>query len=238
MDAALGGLQPAAVTARPDRQRLRQDRQRRLRLRVGADVEAARPADPRDLLLGHPGLEQAGDFCNAQAVRATRERTPVRGANRMTGIQPGIGGALTGADKGACEDVTGTPYVGADQQAAACGTARDADFPQPLNQAAWQQFSVQSPARAAQVERETTGQVTGSTYEQGFIRFGNYWKVYVQASPEFRRLPEDLLKLYVKNDRDEMVPYSAFMTMRKTEGPNEITRYNIYNSAAIRGEPA
>jgi hypothetical protein len=59
--------------------------------------------------------------------------------------------------------------VGADQHVAACGTApaRDADFPQPLNAAAWQRFSVQSPARAAQVERESTGQVTGSTYEQG-----------------------------------------------------------------------
>jgi hypothetical protein len=117
----------------------------------------------------YAGLEQAGDFCNAQAVRATRERTAVRNANRMTGIQPGIGGVMTGAERGACEDVTGTPYVGADQQAAACGTAprNDADFPQPLNQAAWQQFSVQSPARAAQVQRETTGTVTGSTYEQG-----------------------------------------------------------------------
>jgi len=117
----------------------------------------------------YAGLEQAGDFCNAQAVRATRERTAVRNSNRMTGIQPGIGGVMTGAERGACEDVTGTPYVGADQQAAACGTApsRDADFPQPLNQAAWQQFSVQSPARAAQVQRESTGAVTGSTYEQG-----------------------------------------------------------------------
>jgi len=117
----------------------------------------------------YAGLEQAGDFCNAQAVRATRERTAVRNANRMTGIQPGIGGVMTGAERGACEDVTGTPYVGADQQAAACGTApsRDADFPQPLNQATWQQFSVQSPARAAQVERERSGAVTGSTYEQG-----------------------------------------------------------------------
>jgi hypothetical protein len=118
----------------------------------------------------YAGLEQAGDFCNAQAVRATRERTAaMRNATRMTGIQPGIGGAMTGADRGACEDVTGTPYVGADQQAAACGTApnRDADFPQPLNQATWQQFSVQSPARAAQVERERSGAVTGSTYEQG-----------------------------------------------------------------------
>ena len=117
----------------------------------------------------YAGLEQAGDFCNAKAVRATRERTPVRQAHRMTGIQPGIGGVMTGAERGACEDVTGTPYVGADQQQAACATAptRDADFPQPLTAAAWQQFSVQSPARAAQQQREATGQVTGSTYEQG-----------------------------------------------------------------------
>ncbi|MFZ9607851.1 MAG: CsoS2 family carboxysome shell protein [Vulcanococcus sp.] len=117
----------------------------------------------------YAGLEQAGDFCNANAVRATRERTAVRNANRMTGIQPGIGGVMTGAERGACEDVTGTPYVGADQQAAACGSASApaADFPQALTAAAWQQFSVQSPARAAQVERERTGAVTGSTYEQG-----------------------------------------------------------------------
>ena len=80
--------------------------------------------------------------------------------------------------------------------------------------------------------------LVGSTYEQGFIRFGNFFKVYTQAAPEFRQLPSDILKLYVKNDRDEMVPYSAFMTMKKTQGPNEITRYNLYNSAAIRGEPA
>ncbi|MBX3231429.1 MAG: efflux RND transporter permease subunit [Labilithrix sp.] len=78
----------------------------------------------------------------------------------------------------------------------------------------------------------------GSTYEQGFIRFGNFFKVYTQSAPEFRRLPSDVLNLYVKNDRGEMVPYSAFMTLRKTQGPNEITRYNMYNSAAIRGEPA
>jgi HAE1 family hydrophobic/amphiphilic exporter-1 len=78
----------------------------------------------------------------------------------------------------------------------------------------------------------------GSTYEQGFIRFNNFFKVYTQAAPEFRRMPTDLLQFYVKNDRDEMVPYSAFMTMKKTQGPNEITRYNLYNSSAIRGEPA
>ena len=78
----------------------------------------------------------------------------------------------------------------------------------------------------------------GSTYEQGFIRFNNFFKVYTQAAPEFRRAPEDVLKYFVKNDKGEMVPYSAFMTMVKKQGPNELTRYNLYNTAAIRAEPA
>jgi HAE1 family hydrophobic/amphiphilic exporter-1 len=78
----------------------------------------------------------------------------------------------------------------------------------------------------------------GSTYELGFIRFGTFFKVYVQASPEYRGLPDDILRLYVKNNKDEMVPYSDFMTIKKTHGLNEITRYNMYTSSAIRGEPA
>jgi HAE1 family hydrophobic/amphiphilic exporter-1 len=78
----------------------------------------------------------------------------------------------------------------------------------------------------------------GSTYEQGFIRFGRFFKVYVQSDPKFRRLPSDVLKLFVKNDKEEMVPYSAFMKMEKKQGPNEVTRFNMYNSAAIRGLPA
>ncbi|HPH47160.1 MAG TPA: efflux RND transporter permease subunit, partial [Chryseolinea sp.] len=78
----------------------------------------------------------------------------------------------------------------------------------------------------------------GSTYEQGFIRFSRFFKVYVQSAPEFRRLPSDVLNLFVKNDRGEMVPYSSFMKLEKKQGPNEITRYNMYNSAAIRGLPA
>ncbi|RTE54315.1 efflux RND transporter permease subunit [Arenibacter aquaticus] len=78
----------------------------------------------------------------------------------------------------------------------------------------------------------------GSTYEQGFIRFGRFFKVYTQAAPEYRALPTDLDKLFVKNEEGDMVPYSAFMSLEKQLGPNEVTRYNLYNSAAIRGLPA
>lgn len=118
----------------------------------------------------YAGLEQASDYCATAQVRRVRERTPVRGSNRMSGIQPGIGGVMTGAERGACEDVTGTPYVGTDQQIQACGAAAvgDADFPQPLEGTQpWQQFSVQSPARAAQQVRERRGGVTGTSYDQG-----------------------------------------------------------------------
>jgi hydrophobic/amphiphilic exporter-1 (mainly G- bacteria), HAE1 family len=78
----------------------------------------------------------------------------------------------------------------------------------------------------------------GSTYEQGFIKYQRFFKVFVQAAPEFRKLPTDIMKLYVKNNRDEMVPFSAFMKIKKKQGANEINRYNMYNTAAIRGAPS
>ncbi len=78
----------------------------------------------------------------------------------------------------------------------------------------------------------------GSSYELGFIKFQRFFKVFVQASPEYRALPEDILKLYVKNNRDEMVPFSSFMKIVKSQGANEINRYNMYNTASIRGQPA
>jgi len=78
----------------------------------------------------------------------------------------------------------------------------------------------------------------GSTWEQGFIRFGQFYKVFVQARPEFRRYPEDLANLFVKNEQGDMVPYSSFMKIEKKQGLNEITRYNLYTSAAIQCAPA
>jgi HAE1 family hydrophobic/amphiphilic exporter-1 len=78
----------------------------------------------------------------------------------------------------------------------------------------------------------------GSTYEQGFILFNQFYKVYVQSWPEFRRMPDDLDELFVKNEAGNMVPYSAFMKLRKQQGLNEITRYNLYPSAAIQLVPA
>lgn len=84
----------------------------------------------------------------------------------------------------------------------------------------------------------TLSTLIGSNYEISFIKFGRQYKVMVQASPEYRALPEDILKLYVKNNRDEMVPFSAFMKMDKVYGLSEITRQNMYNASEISGQAA
>ncbi|QHS63615.1 efflux RND transporter permease subunit [Chitinophaga agri] len=84
----------------------------------------------------------------------------------------------------------------------------------------------------------TLSTLIGSNYEISFIKFDRPYKVIIQASPQYRALPEDILKLYVKNDRDEMVPFSAFMKMEKVYGLSEITRYNMFNSSQISGSAA
>jgi HAE1 family hydrophobic/amphiphilic exporter-1 len=107
------------------------------------------------------------------------------------------------------------------------------------------QYEIEIDNQAAMQKGVTIGNAmntlsifVGSTYELGFIKYQRFFKVFVQAAPEFRKLPTDLMNLYVKNDRDEMVPFSAFMKIKKNQGANEINRYNMYNTAAIRGGPA
>ncbi|MDR7211420.1 efflux RND transporter permease subunit [Flavobacterium piscis] len=84
----------------------------------------------------------------------------------------------------------------------------------------------------------TLSTLVGSNYEISFIKYGFNYKVIVQAAPQYRALPNDILKLYVKNNRDEMVPFSAFMKMEKVYGLSEITRHNMYTSAEISGAAA
>lgn len=78
----------------------------------------------------------------------------------------------------------------------------------------------------------------GSQYATNFIRFGQMYKVMVQALPEYRAQPDDLMKLYIKNDAGEMVPFSSFLWTEKVYGPEQVTRYNMYTSAMVNGQPA
>jgi len=78
----------------------------------------------------------------------------------------------------------------------------------------------------------------GGMFVSDFVRFEQMYDVMVQASPEYRTKPEDVLTIQVKNDVGEMVPISSFLTMEKAYGPEQLTRHNMYNSASIKGSPA
>lgn len=115
-------------------------------------------------------------------------------------------------------------------------TSFDATFPQYLihidyDLAAKKGISVDNAMSTLQT-------MLGSFYATNFIRFSQMYKVMVQASPQFRRNPESILNMYLKNDAGEMVPFSTFIRLERVYGPEVLTRYNMYMSAMINGEPA
>ncbi|KIO51597.1 efflux RND transporter permease subunit [Flavobacterium hibernum] len=115
-------------------------------------------------------------------------------------------------------------------------TSFDATFPQYLihidyDLAAKKGVSVDNAMSTLQT-------MLGSFYATNFIRFSQMYKVMVQAGPQFRKNPESILDMYLKNDAGEMVPFSTFVKLERVYGPEVLTRYNMYMSAMINGEPA
>lgn len=113
-------------------------------------------------------------------------------------------------------------------------TIYDASFPQyalrvDMDRAAQKGITVNNAMSSLQT-------FLGSEYASNFIKFGQMYKVMVQALPEYRALPEHLMRFHVKNDKGEMIPISAFITAEKTYGVDQITRYNMYPSAELNGE--
>ncbi|HEX9959093.1 MAG TPA: efflux RND transporter permease subunit, partial [Fibrella sp.] len=88
-------------------------------------------------------------------------------------------------------------------------TSFDPSFPQYLlhvdqEKAAQKGVSIDNAMNTLQT-------LMGSYYASNFIRFGQMYKVMVQAAPSYRAKPEDVLSLRVKNDQGEMVPYANFV---------------------------
>ena len=115
-------------------------------------------------------------------------------------------------------------------------TSFDASFPQYLinidqDLAAQKGITIENAMNTLQT-------LIGSFYASNFIRFGQMYKVMVQASPDYRARPEDVVKLYVKNTRGEMVAFSSFARLERVYGPEQLTRYNMFTSVMINGDAA
>jgi HAE1 family hydrophobic/amphiphilic exporter-1 len=78
----------------------------------------------------------------------------------------------------------------------------------------------------------------GSAYVNDFIQGGRVKRVYAQADAPYRMLPQDLDRLYVRNNTGKMVPFSSFATGHWTSGSPKLERFNGFPSINILGEPA
>lgn len=161
---------------------------------------------------------------------------------------PGFGNSagfeLRLLDRSGNDDLTETAKVlnqfveemGQHEAIEAASSSFDVNFPQYLLEidydlAAKRGISVENSMATLQT-------LMGSLYATNFIRYGQMYKVMVQAEAQARSRPEDVLKMHVKTDDGAMVPYSAFIRMKRIYGPEQITRYNMFNSAMITGQAA
>ena len=124
----------------------------------------------------------------------------------------------------------------ADEALGSAFTGFDVSFPQYLihvdyDMAAKKGITVDNAMSTLQT-------LIGSYYATNFIRFNQMYKVMVQAKPSARKAPNDVLRLFVKNDKGEQVPFSTFINLERVFGPEQLTRYNMYNSSMINGDAA
>ena len=75
----------------------------------------------------------------------------------------------------------------------------------------------------------------GSLYVNDFNRFGRTYQVVAQADSKFRMAPEDITKLKTRNLKGDMVPLGSLVNVQQINGPDKITRYNMYPAAEING---
>ncbi|MDB4974240.1 MAG: efflux system, inner rane transporter CmeB [Myxococcaceae bacterium] len=113
-------------------------------------------------------------------------------------------------------------------------------------------FSPATPQLFAQVDKEKALKLgvpltevysalqtfLGGSYINDFTRFGRQWRVFAQATPEFRRSADNLRDFYVRNVKGEMVPLSTLVNATTTSGPEYTTRFNLFRAAEIMGANA
>jgi len=78
----------------------------------------------------------------------------------------------------------------------------------------------------------------GGNFVNYFNRFGRQWQVYIEAESQYRSSVDDLGLFYVRNNRGQSVPLTAFAKAERRTGPEFVLHYNEYPCAQINGAAA
>ncbi|GAA3966239.1 efflux RND transporter permease subunit [Pedobacter ginsengiterrae] len=77
----------------------------------------------------------------------------------------------------------------------------------------------------------------GGVYASNFNKFGKQFRVMYQADAQYRANQESLTSIFVRNSAGQMAPVSEFITLTKVYGPQAISRFNLFTSIAVTGNP-
>ena len=78
----------------------------------------------------------------------------------------------------------------------------------------------------------------GSLYINDFNKFGQTYKVIMQAEAPFRSDLADMDHFFLKSSSDAMVPLDTLVTTHPVLGPDVAPRYNLFRAASVRANAA
>ncbi len=115
-------------------------------------------------------------------------------------------------------------------------TQFNANIPQFLIEIDYQKLKAQNIS-----ENEVTAALSsqfGSYYVNDFNLQGRVFRVMMQADEPYRSVPDDMDKIYIKTNDGKSAPLSSVLKVTPVTGPYSVTRFNMYNSIQIMGNPA
>jgi HAE1 family hydrophobic/amphiphilic exporter-1 len=188
----------------------------------------------QDVIISHINHELAGI---QDALAFVAIPPPIRGLGQTGGFQMML------EDRGS---------LGLDQLKRSADEFLQAGNSQPGLHGLQTTFSIGSPQLYLNIDRTkaeafqvstadvfaTLQSYLGSSFVNLFNKYNQVFQVYVQAGDRYRLRPEDIKNLYVRNASGDMVPLGALLDVKPVQGPELITRYNLYPAAAIFGAAA
>ena len=76
----------------------------------------------------------------------------------------------------------------------------------------------------------------GTFYANDFNKFNYTYQVRIQADNQFRNSIQELKRLEVRNRKGDMVPLGTLIDLKRTYGPQVVSRYNLYPAALLVGQ--
>ncbi len=84
----------------------------------------------------------------------------------------------------------------------------------------------------------TLAATMGSYYVNDFNKFGRTWQVLLSSDLSYRKTPNDLDKIYIRNLNGDMIPLAAIAKFKYVAGADSIDRFNNFPAVKIIGSGA